>query len=359
LSRGKNKLAKNIASQYKPYMTETQLLNALRLNPFLMAPMAGITDKVFRLFMKQQGAGVLISELISANGFKYNSEKTKKMMEFFAEESPVGIQIFGEEEEALVQTAQYVEQIGADFVDINLGCPVKKIVKKGAGSALLREPEKLARIFKQIKNKINIPLTIKIRTGWDQENRNALEIVNIAYNEGVTWVAIHGRTRSQAYLGKADWEFIKEIKSKSPLPIIGNGDIHTAEKAVERLQESHCDGVMIGRGCLKNPWIFSQAQKIWSGKDFQPISNNYLPLFEFILEKSQGHFEENYQALILRKLANWYSSGLPGSGDFRRSIFQARGLSETMQSINQYYSSLNPESRLDTSSEKFLMGGHG
>ncbi len=340
-------------------MREEELLQSLKDNPFVLAPMAAITDRVFRLFMRRQGAGILTSELISANGLLYNNEKTKKMMRFYEEERPIGIQIFGEEEEALVNAAQYVEQLGADFVDINLGCPVKKVVKKGAGSAMLREPDKLRRICRAIKSKINIPLTLKIRTGWDQENRNALEIVQLAYDEGVTWVAIHGRTRSQAYNGEADWDYIAGVKANSPIPIIGNGDITSPQLAVDRLQQSGCDAVMIGRGCLKNPWIFQQSLKLWKDSDFEPLSFDYLPLFEHLKEVAEGELDERVLCLLFRKLGNWFSSGLPGSGEFRRQIFSARGLEETFGVITDYYSGVHPGLRKDTSHEAFMKGGHG
>ena len=198
-------------------MTENKLLEKLKEHPFLLAPMAGVTDSLFRLLMKKQGAGIVTSEFVSAKALSHNNEKTKKMMEFLEEERPIGIQIFGQETEALIQAARSVEQLGADFVDLNLGCPVKKIVKGGSGAALLKEPEKLKKILRGIKNNIQIPLTIKIRTGWDQQSRNALDIVRLAHDEGVTWVTIHGRTRSQAYTGKADWDYIAKVKSgKSP-----------------------------------------------------------------------------------------------------------------------------------------------
>ncbi len=340
-------------------MTEESLLLHLKENPFILAPMAGITDQVFRTFMRKQGAGILTSELISANGLKYNSEKTKKLMSFSEEERPVGIQIFGEDEEALIYAAQYVEQLGADFVDLNLGCPVKKVVSKGAGSALLKEPDKLRTICRNIKNKIQIPLTIKIRTGWDQNSRNALDIVNLAYNEGVTWVAIHGRTRSQAYTGKADWDYIAGVKANSPIPIIGNGDVTSAEIAISRIKETNCDGIMIGRGCLKNPWIFQQSLKLWKDIDFQPLSHSYLPLFEHLRDSAVDLMDDRVLCLIMRKLANWYSSGLPGSGEFRRQVFSARGLNETYEVIENYYRDVQPNLQEDTSHEKFLMGGHG
>ena len=340
-------------------MKEVELLQALKDNPFILAPMAGITDRIFRSFMRKQGCGVLTSELISANGLLYNSEKTKNLMKFYESERPVGIQIFGEDVEALVNAAQYVEQLGADFVDINLGCPVKKVVKKGAGSALMKEPDKLRKICREIKSKIQIPLTIKIRTGWDQQNRNALEIVQLAYDEGVTWVAIHGRTRSQAYTGKADWDYIAGVKANSPIPIIGNGDITSANIAVDRLKDSKCDAVMIGRGCLKNPWIFQQSLKLWKDLEIDCISNSYLPLFEHLRDSAVDEMDERVLCLILRKLANWYSSGLPGSGEFRRQIFAARGLEKTYEAIESFYQDIHPWQRLDTSHEAFLMGGHG
>lgn len=340
-------------------MQQEALLQSLRNNPFVLAPMAGITDRVFRLFMRQQGAGVVISELISANGLFHNSEKTRDMMKFFPQERPVGIQIFGEEEKALAAAAAYVEKIGADFVDLNLGCPVKKVVSKGAGSALLREPLKLKQILRTIKSSISIPLTIKIRTGWDHDSRNALEIVQVAFDEGVTWVAIHGRTRTQGYAGEADWDYIAGIKANSPLPIIGNGDISSAKMAVQRLQESGCDGVMIGRGCLKNPWIFQQARHLWNGETVEPISSEYLPLFQFLKDHGENEFDPRVLMILMRKLAAWYSSGLPGSADFRRNLFTVRGLDETFTAIENYYKSIDPSSLQDTSEEAFLMGGHG
>ena len=340
-------------------MNETELLKNLKDHPFLLAPMAGVTDRLFRLFMKKQGAGILTSEFISAKGILHNNQKTKKMMDFFEEEHPIGIQIFGEDHEALIASAQVVEQSGADFVDINLGCPVKKIIKQGAGSALLKEPEKLRKILRGIKNKINIPLTIKIRTGWDQENRNAFEITQLAQDEGVSWVTIHGRTRNQAYRGRADWDYITEVKNKSPLPIIGNGDLNTAQKAFELLKKSGCDGVMIGRGCLKNPWIFQECLKLQKNREKKVLSLHYMPLFEFIRTQGEKFSDEKHLTLLLKKLATWYSSGHPGSVEFRQSVFSSRSLDEIFRSIKDFYSDLNPKTREDTSHQDFLMGGHG
>ncbi|MCB0379054.1 MAG: tRNA dihydrouridine synthase DusB [Bdellovibrionales bacterium] len=345
--------------QYKTSVKEVELLQELKNNPFLLAPMAAITDSSFRLFMRRQGAGIVTSELVSANGLQFNSEKTKALMRFSEEERPVGIQLFGERPQALVEAAQYVEELGADFVDLNLGCPVKKVVSKGAGSALLKDPLQLGQILGMIKRAVAIPLTIKIRTGWDQNTRNALDVVQVAYNEGVTWVAIHGRTRSQAYNGRADWDYIAGVKANSPLPIIGNGDITSASMALERLKTSGCDGVMIGRGCLKNPWIFAQCQNLWKGIDIPVLADSYMPLFDYLKDVSREHSDERHVTLQLRKLSAWFSSGLPGSSQFRKDVFTAKGLEETYRVIQNYYSDVNPRLQEDTSHEAFLMGGHG
>ena len=242
-------------------MTEVELLHHLKHHPFVLAPMAGITDMPFRAFMKSMGAGVVVSELVSANGIKYGGENTLKLLDYEESERPVGLQLFGEDPQVLADAARKVQELGADFVDLNFGCPVKKVVQKGGGSAVLKDIPHLQKILRAVKSAITIPLTIKIRTGWDQNQRNAVEVIKVAHDEGIAWVAIHGRTRSQGYSGSADWEFIASIKAVSPIPIIGNGDITTAEMAVNRLRQSQCDGVMIGRGCLKNPWIFQEGQE--------------------------------------------------------------------------------------------------
>ncbi|HEY1079257.1 MAG TPA: tRNA-dihydrouridine synthase, partial [Bdellovibrio sp.] len=183
-------------------------VTALKTNPFVLAPMAGITDHAFRTFMKKLDTSVVVTELVSANGIEYKSERTMKLMSFDETQRPIGIQLFGEEPEVIARAAQVAEAEGCDFVDLNFGCPVPKVVKKGAGSAMLKDPVALQKVLAAVKGAIKIPLTIKIRTGWDANTRNAIEVCNIAYNEGVEWVAIHGRTRAQGYSGLADWDFI-------------------------------------------------------------------------------------------------------------------------------------------------------
>jgi tRNA-dihydrouridine synthase B len=338
--------------------TEQQLLQAIKQSPFILAPMAGITDAPFRLFMRELGSCVVISELISANGLKYNSEKTRKMMAFSAAERPIGIQLFGEDAQTIAEAAKYVEQIGADFVDLNFGCPVKKVVSKGAGSAVLRDLNQLREILRQVKAAINIPLTIKIRTGWDEQSRNALDAARVAYDEGVTWVTIHGRTRAAGYSGLADWDYIKQVKAQSPLPIIGNGDILTASHAIERLRETGCDAVMIGRGCLKNPFLLQQAQELWTGyadQRQQDLSQVMAKLVS-LLQKS---YEERVAKIQLRKYSAWYSAGYDNASHFRQRLYQIEDWTELSVVVRDFFTSAQKTIRQETSHENFLMGGHG
>jgi nifR3 family TIM-barrel protein len=334
-------------------VTEKSLLENLRANPFVLAPMAGITDRPFRSFMREMGCGVVVSELVSATGLKFSSAKTRKLMEFEPSQHPVGIQLFGETLEHLSEAAKIVEQMGADFVDLNFGCPVPKVVNKGAGSACLRDLNKLRDVIRATKSAVTIPVTIKVRTGWDQGTRNSHEVVQVAHDEGVTWVAIHGRTRAAAYTGLADWEYIHEVKRTSPLPVLGNGDINSAATAVRRLQESGCDGVMIGRGCLKNPRIFCEARE---GR-LQPGS--LAPVLARLQEHLEAFYDERLMLLQMRKFAAWYSSGFPGAAQFRKDLFQLQGRGDVLGRISDFYAGIGDFTPADTSHEPFLMGGHG
>ena len=229
-------------------------------NPFWLAPMAGITDICFRQLMDEMGAGVLVSELVSAKGLLYNSGKTHKMIEVHPKsKSLVGIQLFGESEDDIINAAHHVKEAGASFIDINLGCPVKKVVKKGCGAALMRDPAYLETFLTKIKRGIELPLTVKMRTGWSHDELTIHECVRAAKNSGCEWVAIHGRTRAQGYEGKADWDLIAEVKQRAQIPIVGNGDIRTVDQAQKLLSDSGVDAVMIGRGALRNPWIFKEC----------------------------------------------------------------------------------------------------
>lgn len=339
-------------------MRETELLSYLKNNPFVLAPMAGITDSPFRTFMKEMGASVVVTELVSATGLQFSSEKTRKLMRFEESQRPIGVQIFGETLEHLDYAAKEVEGMGADFVDLNFGCPVPKVVKKGAGSAVLKDLTVMKDILRTVKSAVEIPVTIKIRTGWDETSRNSSDVCQLAYDEGITWVAIHGRTRAAAYSGEADWDYISEVKSRSPVPVLGNGDLTSASKAVERLKTSGCDGVLVGRGCLKNPWIFQESLHLLRGEELQ-IEKQILVTLERLLFHLQKDCDERIVLLQMKKFASWYSSGYPGASQFRRDLFQVKDLEPLLQTINSYFTSLQFVEAADTSHEPFLMGGHG
>jgi tRNA-dihydrouridine synthase len=329
-------------------------------HPFLLAPMAGITNSPFRRLMRQYGSSVVISELVSANGIEYASSRTLELLKFNEDERPVGLQIFGEDEENLVKACKVVEGMGANFVDLNLGCPVPKVVKKGAGSAMCRNPPALGKILEAMVKSVKIPVTIKIRTGWDSTLRNANEVVKVAADAGVAWVAIHGRTRAQGYSGEADWDFIGEVKAKSPLPIIGNGDIHTAEQAVSRYRTFGVDAVMIGRGALRNPFLFEQSADLLSGREVKPITAERI--LE-LLERQRGYLSETFEGrsamLHARKFLAWYSSGYPGSGEFRKNVFHIPDEAVLWDEAHRFFSISLKKRDFGYLSEPFLMGGHG
>jgi tRNA-dihydrouridine synthase B len=330
----------------------SSILEELQTNPFVLAPMAGITDRAFRSFMRAMGCGPVVTELVSATGLRYASDKTRRLMEFGPDQHPVGVQIFGENLGDLAVAAKEIEQMGADFVDLNFGCPVPKVVKKGAGAAVLKDPVFLGQILKTVKGAVSIPVTIKVRTGWDEGSRNATEVASIAANEGIAWMAIHGRTRAQGYSGEADWDYIAKVKASAQIPILGNGDIHSGERAQQRLRDSSCDGVLIGRGCLKNPWIFLEARGL-------PFEKEFMAVFRTLRRELEGFFDDHMVGLQLKKLSSWYSHGYPDSSQFRKTVFAASTKDQVWQIIEDYFSKANARAQVDTSKDAFLMGGHG
>ena len=335
-------------------------LNALKANPFVLAPMAGITDHAFRTFMRKLDASVVVTELVSATGLEYKSQRTLDLMSYDESQRPIGIQLFGEDPEIIARGAQVAEQHGADFVDLNFGCPVPKVVKKGAGSAMLKDLPMMKKVLAACVRSVKIPVTIKIRTGWDSSLRNAVDVCQLAQDEGISWVAIHGRTRAQGYSGLADWDFITEVKNKSQIPILGNGDILTAQKALSRLNESGCDGIMIGRGALKNPLIFADALSLWKGQPLRSdLKRNYHGIFTDLSLEIQAKCSEHITNIQLKKFASWFSTGYPGAAAFRKQIFQIKDNDEVLKSALSFFSSISDLEQEDTSGDHFLMGGHG
>ena len=337
-----------------------QLLEYMNKYPLLLAPMAGVTDYPFRSFMRKMNGGILTTELVSSIALvREPDHRTHKIALISPEQQPIGIQIFGEDPDILAQAALKVEEMGASFVDLNLGCPVHKIVKKGAGSAILKDLLQLSKILKTVKSKIKIPLTIKVRTGWDQ-HRNALEVSQIAYNEGCLWMTIHGRTRSQAYSGKADWDYIAEVKSKAPLPIIGNGDLVNPQHICHIYKSTQCNALMIGRGALKNPWIFNDTYKLLD----RQLPNHQCPqnakeVLEILFSYLSDFHNEKMALLQFKKFAVWFSSGYPESSLFRKSIFQIKEKPLVLEHTFNYFEKLSEAKKEAIPYESFLMQGHG
>jgi tRNA-dihydrouridine synthase B len=330
-------------------------------HPFLVAPMAGITHSPFRRLIRRHGSAAVVSELVSANGIEYASQKTLELLDFDPEERPVGLQIFGEDTDALVHACKLIEKKGADFVDLNMGCPVPKVVKKGGGAAMCRDLPALSKILEAMVRSVKIPVTIKIRTGWDANTRNAVEVVKVAADAGVAWVAIHGRTRAQGYSGEADWDFIGDVKSKSPIPILGNGDVITATQAIDRLKTYGVDAVMIGRGVLRNPFLLEQARDLWSGAgSVAPVeTTRYLALIAELRDLLQSAYSERAAGIHARKFLSWFSSGFPGSHEFRKKIFSDLPSASLWSETELFFGDPTRVRDPRLLEAGFLMGGHG
>ncbi|KMP11386.1 transcriptional regulator [Candidatus Nitromaritima sp. SCGC AAA799-A02] len=324
-------------------------------NPFWLAPMAGITDVCYRQLMDEMGAGVLVSELVSAKGLLYHSGKTHKMVRIHPGSGMLsGIQLFGEAAEDIIQAARFAGEAGAAFVDINLGCPVKKVIKKGCGAALMRDPAYLETFLTQIKRGIDLPLTVKMRTGWSPEELTIHECVKAAYNAGCEWVAIHGRTRAQGYGGRADWDLISEVKQRAKIPIIGNGDIRDADGARKLLAESGVDAVMIGRGALRNPWIFQECM----GQNQE--DNDPGKLLVRYLELLRSEYDLRNTLILLRKFASWLAYGYPGAAAFRGGMYRLLTVDTVMQNARGFFAKVAHLPRPQFSdSELFMTSGHG
>lgn len=328
-------------------------------SPLLLAPMSSICKAPFRLLMEDLGAGGTVSELISATGIFYKNQQTLDMLYIDPREKNVGLQIFGDDADHMNFAALVAQEKGAKFVDINMGCPVRKVVTKGAGSALLREPLALAPYLQTIKKGLKIPLTIKIRTGWCSQN--AEEVLKVAEGEGVEFVAVHGRTREQQYRGKADWDYLEKLATSSALPIIGNGDLHSPALLRERLSLTRCPSLMVGRGSLRNPFIFSEAyaepgpEPLFKGEDyFEAIQR-----FHHYLQQDQSVDNERKLLVQFRKMVLWFSAGFPHAVKFRGSIFQIDSLPDVLNITQDFFLSLGAQRKAIDPQEAFMNGGHG
>ncbi len=307
-------------------------------NPFFLAPLAGITDAPFRRICKEQGAGLVYTEMVSGKGLFYNDKATEKLLGIHEDEKPVAIQIFGSEPDIIGFAAKKLEDRENCILDINMGCPVPKVVRNGEGSALLKEPNLVEAIVKAAVENTGKPVTAKIRIGWDAESINAVEIAKAIEAAGASAIGVHGRTREQYYSGKADWDVIRQVKKAVSIPVIGNGDIFSGHDAVRMTEETGCDFVMIARGALGNPWIFREALALWQGKAVPP-SPDLAEKVKLILKHFDLLLSEKgeYAAVReMRKHAGWYLKGIPGSAGLRRqlnSIIKAEILKETISSM--------------------------
>lgn len=307
-------------------------------NPVILAPMAGVTDLPFRLLVKEMGCGLVYTEMVSDKGLIYQNEHTLEMLKIDERERPVALQIFGSEPEPMAKAAKIVEKAGADIIDINMGCPTLKIVKNGEGSALMRTPELAYSIIASVVEAVNIPVTVKIRKGWDDSSVNAVEMAMLAEKAGASAVSVHGRTREQFYSGEADWSIIKAVKENVAIPVNGNGDVRTPEDAVRLRSETGCDGIMIGRAAQGNPWLFRQVTHYLSTGKLLP-GPTMAERFEMTLrhlEMLVSYKGEHIGIREMRRHAAWYTKGLPHSAELRLRFNQAETREDFTAILNEF-----------------------
>lgn len=312
-------------------------------NNVFLAPMAGVTDISFRGLCKEQGCGLVYTEMVSAKALYYGSENTQKLLRISDEEMPVAVQIFGNDPDIMAKMVEehFNDRKDICIIDINMGCPATKIVKNGEGSALMKDPKLAAEIVRNIKQVSSKPVTAKFRKGFDEDNLNAVEFALALEDAGVDAVAVHGRTRKQMYEGKADWNIIKEIKDKVKVPVIGNGDVFTPEDALRMKELTNCDGIMVARGSMGNPWLFKQIQRILEGEALKEITP------EEKIDMCIRHYElaikyDGYHKAIreMRKHASWYIKGLPKCTDVRNEMNVLEDSDAVMELLINYKNEL-------------------
>ena len=303
-----------------------------------LSPMAGLTDSVFRRLIKQLGGcGLVMTEFTSAEGLTRHSVKSRRMLFYHEEERPVTAQLFGADPGRLAEATRMVEDLGFDAIDLNLGCPAKKVVKACGGSALLRERTLLEKILKEIRSAARIPFTIKIRSGWSESEIVALEVGQMAQDLGVEAIALHPRTRVQGFSGKADWSIIARLKAHLKIPVIGNGDIVTAADAMRMRKETGCDGIMLGRGALTNPWIFRQISETECGMPMTlPDTGDK---YDLIKRYFSLLFEEETPGAIgkMKQFASWFTHAIPRGAALRKAIYASRSETEVMDRIEEFF----------------------
>jgi len=319
------------------------LIQAAGKKGAFLAPMAGITNLPFRRIARGQGCALAYTEMISANGLARKTSKTYDYLQTCPDDRPLGAQIFGADSGIMAEAARIVEDGGVDLVDINMGCPVKKVIKTGAGAALMKRPELIASIVKAVKEAVSIPVTVKIRSGWTPFSINAVEIARIAEDAGADAITVHGRTADQGYRGYADWTIIAAVKKAVKIPVIGNGDICRPIDALKMLDETGCDAVMVGRGALGNPWIFKGIEQALSAQ-----KEDYLPTLDQRLETIENHWQmeemllgEKLSLKTFHKHILWYTKGLENSHKFREMAGHLKDKESILTAVRAYFRALN------------------
>ena len=312
-------------------MNRLKIGNVCLDNPVILAPMAGVSDLPFRLLCKEQGAGMVCTEMISAKAILYGNKNTEELMRIHPKEGPVSLQLFGSDPKIIGEMAKRIEDRPFAVLDLNMGCPVPKVVNNGEGSALMKNPVLAGRIIEAAARSIHKPVTVKIRKGFDETSINAVEIARIAQESGAAAVAVHARTREQYYSGQADWENIARVKEAVRIPVLGNGDVTDAETALAMMEQTGCDGVLVGRAARGNPWIFREILAAMKG-EAKPQRPDRQALYEMILRHAGllAEYKGEYTAVReMRKHVAWYSTGLPHAAGLRRKINEM----ETMQQL--------------------------
>lgn len=314
---------------------------------FILAPMAGITDLSFRCIAKRFGVDLVTSEMISAEGLVRRNPSTRFLLQSYPEEKPLAVQIFGADPEVMAEAARIVAHEGADIIDLNMGCPVQKVLRQGAGAALLRDAETAKRVVEAVRKAVTIPLTVKIRSGWSKAQINALEVACGAEAAGANGITLHPRTVRQGLSGTADWQLIGEIKKAVDIPVIGNGDVTRAEHVIEMRQLTKCDGIMIGRGAMGNPWIFQQAKQLELGQKPSLLSpSERLAVMRRHLDLYEELHHGRPSLSGLRSRIMWYSKRLRGSARLRGELGKSRRQQSMIKLCEDFFANLDEGSQI-------------
>jgi nifR3 family TIM-barrel protein len=309
--------------------------------PLVLAPLAGHTDRAFRRLVKDLGGcGLVVTEMVSSEGLTRGSEHSREIAAITSDERPVGVQIFGCDPVRMGDAAAMVAEMGADLVDVNMGCPVPKVTKTGAGAALMQNVEQAAAIISRMVRSTGIPVTVKIRSGWDQSSINAPEVARALEAAGAAAITVHPRCRSERHRGPAAWPVIAEVKRAVRIPVIGNGSIHTAADAIALIEATGADGVMVGRGALQNPWVFRQMRNQMSGEElFSPKPDDYRSVLERFLHYLSEYLPERVVVYRMKALIGWYTKGLPGGAELRTRVYAAQSLEDVVAAFEAYFPS--------------------